>query len=153
MFGGGGSTVTTQVSGSIIGGGGGGGGGDNGDGYSRVVDLPPPTDGGGGGTQFGGSFTPPSSQNRVTQQAQLNYRVGNPPVSRGVNNQPINVAADSSSQRADTQIITSNPPSGQQIVQTPVEAIIQPSNASTPPVVPLSAMPHAFNSTPPTSSM
>lgn len=141
MFGGGGSTVTTQVSGSIIGGGGGGGGGDNGGGYSRVVDLPPPTDGGGGSTQFGGSFTPPSAQNRVTQQAQLNYRVGNAPVSRGVNNQPINVAADSSSQRVDTQIISSNPPTGQQIVQTQVEAIIQPSNTSAPPVVPLSAIP------------
>lgn len=145
MFGGG-TTTTTQVSGSVVGGS--GGGGDNGGGYSRVVDLPPPTDGGGGGsTQFSGSFTPPSAQNRVTQQAQLNYRVGQAPVSRGVSNQPLNVAADTSSQRVDTQIISSNPPAGQQIIQTQVEAIIQPSNTSAPPVVPLSAIPRVQQQT------
>ena len=138
MFGGGSSSVTTQVSGSIIGGGG-SGGGDAG-GYSRIVDLPPPTDNGGGNVQMG-SFTPPSYESRVSQQANMQFRVNPTPPMRGVNNQSINVPGDTSSQRVDTQVNVSNPQAGQQIVQTQVDAIVQPSNTSAPPVVPLSAIP------------
>jgi len=148
-FGSGGGYATTSVQAQIIGGGGGGGGGDYGGGSATVVDLPPPPPGGGGAPQFSGNFTPPPLPGGGGTHA-VNYRVNQAaPTSRGINNanMAVNAPMDSSS-REQAQIVTTSQGTGEAVnVHSQLDLLVQPSNNSAPPVVPLSAIPRVQQQT------
>ncbi len=138
---GGGGGATMSVSSQIIGGGGSGGSGPDLS-SATVIDVNPNQGGGGGIPQYSGSFTPPPLPGGGGQHA-VNYRMNQAAsTSRGGSgSMSVNAPVDNSSSREQAQIVTT-PGSGERTtVHSQMDLLIQPSNSSAPPVVPLNALP------------
>lgn len=132
--------ATMSVSSQIIGGNNGGGADLS---TASVVDVNPNQGGGGGTPQFSGSFNPPPMPGGGGGQHVVNYRMNQgAQTSRGATgNLSVNAPMENTSSREQAQIVTT-PGSGERTtVHSQMDLLIQPSNNSAPPVVPLNALP------------
>jgi hypothetical protein len=137
-----GGGATMSVSSQIIGGGGSGGSGPDLS-SATVIDVNPNQGGGGGGAQMNGSFTPPPMPNVGGGQHAVSYRMNqaSTPTRGGSGSMSVNAPVENSTSREQAQIVT-NPGSGERTtVHSQMDLLVQPSNNSAPPVVPLNALP------------